>query len=80
MDELSTYLIELRGEAVERELNATSPVRVTVVRAGEGTTILSACTDQSGLMGVLRYLHGLGFALMSVRRGPRTASAGPSQR
>lgn len=68
MDELRTYLIEVGGEAAEADLNATSPVRVSVVRVGDGSTLLTARADQSALMGLLRYLHGLGFAIRAVSR------------
>ncbi|MBN1660425.1 MAG: hypothetical protein JXA93_18645 [Anaerolineae bacterium] len=66
MDDQRSYLIRLEGQAGEGEINATSPLRVAVVRAGEAGTVLSVCTDQSGLVGLIRHLHGLGFVLLEV--------------
>ena len=41
---------------------------MTVVRAASEATLLSIGTDQSGLIGLIRHLHGLGFVLLSVNR------------
>jgi hypothetical protein len=66
MNDPRTYLIRLDGQAGEDEINATSPVRVAALEAGEGGTVLSVRTDQSGLVGLIRHLHGLGFVLVSM--------------
>ncbi len=78
MNDICTYHIQLRGQVDESELNATSPLQMTVVQAGAdqehpadqelscaGTSI-TVCTDQSGLIGLLRHLHGLGFELLFI--------------
>ncbi len=67
MDELCTYQIEIRGRADENDLNAISPIQMTVVRADAKSTLLTVSTDQSGLVGVLRHLHSRGLVLQSVR-------------
>jgi hypothetical protein len=68
MNDVYTYQIRLRGQLDEGEINAGSPLHMTVVQA-DGTTTLSAVhTDQSGLVGLLRHLHGRGFDLLSVSR------------
>ena len=72
MNDMCTYLIQLRGQMDEGDINATSPLQITVVQveANKGypyaATLLTVCTDQSGLIGLLRHLHGLGFVLLSV--------------
>lgn len=66
MNERHTYLIRIGGQASAEELNATSPLRVTVIRTEPAATLLALDADQSGLIGLLRHLHGLGFVLLSV--------------
>lgn len=66
MDERCNYLIRIGEQVKEGELNATSPLRVAVVEIDAATTLLSLCTDQSGLIGLLRHLHGQGHVLLSV--------------
>ena len=68
MDELCTYRIEVRGQADEYDLNAISPLQMTVVRVDTIATLFTVCTDQSGLVGLMRHLHGRGLVLLSVRR------------
>jgi hypothetical protein len=83
MNEVYTYLIQLRGVVDEAEINAGSPLHTTVEPQGTAATLLTVRTDQSGLVGLLRHLHGRGFVLQAVRiaqdteRGP---SPGPSPR
>jgi hypothetical protein len=56
----------------ENEVNSTSPVKVKVVRIEAGgqpgpeATLFTVCTDQSGLIGLLRHLHGRGLVLLSL--------------
>lgn len=68
IDDIHTYTIKISGSADQDDINAASPVRLNVDRAGESATILSACTDQSGLIGILRHLHSMGFVLISIQR------------
>jgi hypothetical protein len=67
MNDTCTYLVQLRGVVDEGEINAMSPLHATAEPAGTAATLLTVCTDQSGLVGLLRYLHGRGFVLLSVR-------------
>jgi hypothetical protein len=71
MEDVCTYLIQLRGKVGEGEINAMSPLAMRVERAESLATALAACTDQSGLIGLLRHLHGLGFVFLSVSRVDR---------
>ena len=66
MDDIRTYLIQLCGQVSESDLNAMSPIQTTVERVDTVATLLTVCTDQSGLVGLIRHLHGRGFVLLSV--------------
>jgi hypothetical protein len=68
MDQVHTYRIEVEGRVEERELNAAAPLRVRVEDDGEARTRLTVYTDQSGLVGLVRHLHGRGFVLLAVKR------------
>jgi hypothetical protein len=77
MNDIFTYHIRLRGQVAEGEINAMSPLEMTVERADADATLFRVRTDQSGLVGLLRHLHGLGFVLLSVSRaGPDVVEAG----
>jgi hypothetical protein len=66
MHDQYTYLIQLRGPVDVDELNALTPLRMTRVRADTTTTLVTMSTDQAGLIGLMRHLHGLGFQFLSV--------------
>ncbi len=68
MNDICTYHIRLRGQVDEGEINAMSPFQMTVERVDQAATLITVCTDQSGLIGLLRHLHGLGFVFLSVSR------------
>lgn len=78
---MDTYRIELRGQVDVEELNRLGPQQMALVAAGgtrageaqgegaqEPITVLACCTDQSGMIGVLRYLHSMGYFITSVVR------------
>jgi hypothetical protein len=67
MDNLCTCLIEIQGKMDETDLKACSPLSITTVRLEADSTLLTVQTDQSGLIGLLRHLHGRGSVLLSVR-------------
>ena len=68
MHAICTYQIEVRGQVDENDLNAMSPLQMTVVRVDKASMLFTVCTDQSGLVGLIRHLHGLGFVLLSLHR------------
>jgi hypothetical protein len=68
MKDVHTYQIKMEGRVDEDDVNAMSPLRVTVRRRDEAATLLTARTDQAGLIGLLRHLHGRGDVLLSVAR------------
>ncbi len=66
MPDQHTYLIQLHGSVDIDELNALTPLRISGTRAEATTTQVTVCSDQAGLIGLLRHLHGLGFQFLSV--------------
>ncbi len=68
MDDICTYRVEVRGRIDTNDLNAASPLQMLTERTGTDATQLTVCTDQSGLIGLLRHLHGRGVMLLSVYR------------
>jgi hypothetical protein len=66
MDELHTYHIEVRGWMDETDLNATSPIQMTVEGTDVDSMRLTVYTDQSGLIGLIRHLHGLKLVVLSL--------------
>lgn len=68
MNDNYTYHIKISGQVNEGELNFSSPLHLHVVQAGMDETVVSLRTDQSGLVGLLRHLHGLSFVFISIIR------------
>lgn len=68
MHEFCTYLIKVRERIDEDSFNATSPLRISLVQSDQAATLFAIDTDQSGLIGLIRYLHQQGFVLLSLYR------------
>jgi hypothetical protein len=74
MHEACIFRIKVRGPVEESDLNAMSPVQITMAQADVdeehpcAATLFTIHADQSGLMGLMRHLHGRGFVLLSVQR------------
>ena len=74
MHDICTYQIKVRGQVDENTFNTSSPLQMTVVRVDadeehpSAATLFTICADQSGLIGLIRHLHGHGFVLLSVYR------------
>lgn len=68
MDDTCTYFIHLRGQVAADEINARSPLLLTQINTDPTLTRLNVTTDQAGLIGLLRHLHGSGFVILSVNR------------
>jgi hypothetical protein len=68
MNDVGTYLIRLCGQVDEGEINGMSPLPMTLVQADTAATLFTVVTDQSGLIGLMRHVHGLGLKLLSVWR------------
>jgi len=68
VDDTCTYFIHLRGQVAADEINTRSPLLLTQIGTDPASTCLTATTDQAGLIGLLRHLHGAGFVILSVNR------------
>jgi len=67
------YRIELQGQVdLEWLQNFDCSVEVVVEEAEQMQviTVLNVHTDQSGIVGLVRRLHGLGVVLVSIRLMP----------
>ena len=82
MHQVCTYHIRVQGLVDESDLNAMSPLQTAVVRADTdeaypyAATLCTIHSDQSGLIGLMRYLHGQGFVFLSVHREWEAANDG----
>ena len=65
MKDVHTYQIRIGGQVAENEIATFTPPDWKIEPDGEGCSILTVHTDQSGLVGLIRRLHGLGFELLS---------------
>jgi len=70
MSDICIYCVQICDPVDEHSFNATSPQRIKVVQANKEHTKFTLCADQSGLIGLLRWLHGQGFTIQSVAREP----------
>ena len=66
MGDFNTYLIELCGMMDEADINVMSTLELKAVSSEVGHSRFSVCTDQSGLIGLLRQIHARGIKLNSV--------------
>jgi hypothetical protein len=66
MNTVCVYHIQIRGLVDEAEVNAMSPLQMVREWGETAVTQFSVQTDQSGLIGLMRHLHGLGFVFLSV--------------
>ncbi len=65
------YVIRIEGSVDENLVDWFGPVQVTcaVEEGGRVVATLSGlATDQAGLVGLIRHLHGLGIVLLSFER------------
>ncbi|HEX2978951.1 MAG TPA: hypothetical protein VHO48_01685 [Anaerolineaceae bacterium] len=67
LDDIQTYIITINGFVNQDDINAASPVNLNVDFATDRVTNLSVCTDQSGMIGILRHLHSMGYVLIFVQ-------------
>jgi len=68
MQEIHSYHIEVLGQLDKNTLNESGPVRITITQADQSATTLKFLSDQSGLIGLLQYLHQQGYVLLSIYR------------
>jgi len=80
---MSVYFIQLQGQVDVNDLNPMSPHQMAVIErqpaalsaiaaagADQTATLFAICTDQSGMIGLLRHLHSLGLVILSVAWQP----------
>ena len=66
MNAICTYLIQLRGQVDEDEINAISPLPLNMEWSDTTATLFTASTDQSGLIRLMRRLHKRGFVFLAL--------------
>jgi hypothetical protein len=72
MDDFCTYQIRVRGQVAEADVAPFSPPGLRLAQSGETSTVLIFRADQSGFIGVIRQLHGLGLVILSVETEPQS--------
>jgi hypothetical protein len=70
MNDVCAYHVQLRGQIDEAEINAMSPQRMAMIQVKADATLFAINTDQSGVIGLIRHLHALGFVILSIVRDP----------
>ena len=60
------YKIQIHGQVKEEDINRTSPLQFKIEQMVDDNTFIAVRTDQSGLVGLIRHLHGLGLVLVSM--------------
>ncbi|HEY3341533.1 MAG TPA: hypothetical protein VGK81_05925 [Anaerolineae bacterium] len=71
LDEHADYVIKILGHIDETLVDWFGPLNIAsdAEEGGQLTATLSGIvTDQAGLLGLIRHLHGLGIVLLSVER------------
>jgi hypothetical protein len=66
MNDINQYRILISGSLSKEDIEPFSPPELSFTFAVQDTTSISFHTDQSGLIGFLRHLHGLGLIILSV--------------
>ncbi len=70
MEDIFTYQILIRGSLGCEDVAAFGPREMHLEATAEHNTLLVARTDQAGLIGLLRHLHGSGRILLSIHTTP----------
>ena len=68
MHDLSEYQIKVKDHLEETSFNAISPIQITIEKVRGLETTLNIVSDQSGLVGFIRFLHRQGFLIISIYR------------
>ena len=66
MNAVCTYLIQLRGQVNEAEINAISLLPLTVEWGDATVTLFTTSADQTDLIRMMRHLHKQGFIFLSI--------------
>ncbi len=71
LDQPAEYVVRVHGRIDGSLADWLGPVDVASADAGGDagiTTLSGIVTDQAGIVGLIRHLHGLGIVLLSVER------------
>ncbi len=60
------YTLELVGRLDEEFINAYCPADTVLIQKKDSSILMNINTDQSGLIGLIRVLHNLGFILLAL--------------
>jgi hypothetical protein len=63
---MNIYHIRLRGWVDEVEINRMSPLNLAREGGDTAVTQFAVHSDQSGLIGLMRHLHNLGYVILAV--------------
>ena len=69
-DSATQYRIEVRGQVDVgwlQSFDGSAQVSSDEIRQMENITVLNVHTDQSGIVGLLRRMHGLGMTIQQVQ-------------
>jgi hypothetical protein len=66
MQEIHSYQIKVLGKLDESFFNASSPHRIKLEKSDPTGSLFTVYTDQSGLIGLMRYLHQQGYVILSA--------------
>lgn len=72
MDDVQTYQIQISGQVAEGDIESFCPPAAELRPCGDSNTLLLVRTDQAGMVGLIRHLHGQGFVLLSIDCLPTT--------
>jgi hypothetical protein len=65
-NDVRTYKIRIQGRVADEDIRATSPLPFTIEQVEGTNTSITLRADQSGIIGLIRHLHGLGLVLISI--------------
>ncbi len=69
-DPATHYRIEVQGSVNKEWLQSfysSAEINVCETKQMQDITVLDVCTDQSGMVGLLRRLHGLGMTILQLQ-------------
>jgi hypothetical protein len=69
-DPATPYQIQVRGRVdVEwlQSFDCSAEISVDETRQVEVITVIKICTDQAGIVGLVRRLHGLGISILQLQ-------------
>lgn len=71
LDQRADYVIKIEGCVDGNLADWFGPLHIASAVADDGrivTTLSGVVTDQAGLVGLIRHLHGMGIVLLSFER------------